>query len=94
MLSQNHCYHVNDFPLLNSTPGIIQDPIDLLLAKCNSDIHIGFQCLQYLCQNWVNCTLPNSDIGIGFQYLQYLCQNWVNCTLPNSDIGIGFQYYF
>jgi hypothetical protein len=30
-----HCYHVNDFPLLNSTPGIIQDPIDLLLAKCN-----------------------------------------------------------
>ena len=63
-----HCYHVNDFPLVNSTPGIIQDPIDLLLAKCNSDIGIGFQCLQYLCQNWVNCTLPNSDIGIGFQY--------------------------
>ena len=29
-----HCYHVNDFPLVNSTPGIIQDPIDLLLAKC------------------------------------------------------------
>ena len=66
-----HCYHVNDFPLVNGTPGIIQDPIDLLLAKCNSDIGIGFQCLQYLCQNWVNCTLPNSDIGIGFQYLQY-----------------------
>ena len=30
-----HCYHVNDFPLVNDTPGIIQDPIDLLLAKCN-----------------------------------------------------------
>ena len=30
-----HCYHINDFPLVNSTPGIIQDPIDLLLAKSN-----------------------------------------------------------
>ena len=29
-----HCYHVNDFPLINGTPGIIQDPIDLLLANC------------------------------------------------------------
>ena len=29
-----HCYHVNDFPLINSTPGIIQDLIDLLLAQC------------------------------------------------------------
>ena len=30
-----HCDHVNDFPVVNGTPGIIQDPIDLLLAKCN-----------------------------------------------------------
>ena len=30
-----HCYHVNDFPVVNGTPGIIQDPIDLLLAKSN-----------------------------------------------------------
>ena len=30
-----HCYQVNDFPLVKGTPGIIQDPIDLLLAKCN-----------------------------------------------------------
>ena len=30
-----HCDHVNDFPVINGTPGIIQDPIDLLLAKCN-----------------------------------------------------------
>ena len=30
-----HCDHANDFPLVNGTPGIIQDPIDLLLAKCN-----------------------------------------------------------
>ena len=27
-----HCDHVNDFPVVNSTPGIIQDPIDHLLA--------------------------------------------------------------
>ena len=33
-----HCYHVYDFPLVNGTPGIIQDPIDLLLAKCNLPI--------------------------------------------------------
>ena len=33
-----HCYHVNDFPLVNGTPGIIQDPIDHLLAKCNLPI--------------------------------------------------------
>jgi hypothetical protein len=30
-----HCDHVNDFPVVNGTPGIIQDPIDLLLAKSN-----------------------------------------------------------
>ena len=30
-----HCDHVNDFPVINGTPGITQDPIDLLLAKCN-----------------------------------------------------------
>ena len=27
--------YVNDFPEVNGTPGNIQDPIDLLLAKCN-----------------------------------------------------------
>ena len=32
ILNIMHCYHVNDFPLINSTPGIIQDLIDLLLA--------------------------------------------------------------
>ena len=32
--SMAHCYHENDFPLLKSTPGIIQDPIDILSAKC------------------------------------------------------------
>ena len=46
-----HCYHVNDFPLVNGTQGIIQDPIDLLLAKCNFTNKkvdgIGFQYLQY-----------------------------------------------
>ena len=30
-----HCYHVNDFPLVNVTPGIIQDAIDFLLAENN-----------------------------------------------------------
>ena len=30
--SMAHCYHENDFPLLKSTPGIIQDPIDPLLV--------------------------------------------------------------
>ena len=34
-MDSSHCYHVNDFPLVNGTPGIIQDPINLLLAKCN-----------------------------------------------------------
>ena len=32
--SMAHCYHENDFPLLKSTPDIIQDPIDILSAKC------------------------------------------------------------
>ena len=35
---RTHCYHVNDFPVVNGTTGIIQDPIDLLLAKCNFTI--------------------------------------------------------
>ena len=26
-------FHVNDFPVVNGTPGIIQDPIDLLLTR-------------------------------------------------------------
>ena len=30
-----HCDHINDFPVVNSTPGIIQDTFDLLLAKSN-----------------------------------------------------------
>ena len=39
---------LNDFPVVNGTPGIIQDPIDLLLAKCFSNNNsIGFQYLQY-----------------------------------------------
>ena len=29
--SISHCDHVNDFQVVNGTPGIIQDPIDLLL---------------------------------------------------------------
>ena len=37
-LYHGHCYHVKDFLLVNGTPGIIQDPIDLLLAKCNLPI--------------------------------------------------------
>ena len=35
MIDKKHCDHVNDFPVVNSTPGIIQDPVYLLLAKCN-----------------------------------------------------------
>ena len=42
-VSITHCDHVNDFPVVNSTPGIIQDPIDLLLAKCNFTITKGQQ---------------------------------------------------
>ena len=34
-LNSCHCDHVNDFPVVKGTPGIIQDPIDLLFAKCN-----------------------------------------------------------
>ena len=46
------CDQVNDFPVVNGTPGIIQDPIDLLLTKYNftnkrSWASIAFQYLQY-----------------------------------------------
>ena len=41
-----HCDDVNDFPVVNGTPGIIQDPIDLLLTKYNfTTMRLAFVCL-------------------------------------------------
>ena len=34
-LNSCHCDHVNDFPVVKGTPGIIQDAINLLIAKSN-----------------------------------------------------------
>ena len=55
-----HCDHVNDFPVVNGTPGIIQD---LLLAKCNFRIKrsmvLDFSTCNTVDLLLAKCNFPN-----------------------------------